>query len=63
MSLSIGSGISIVGGITGTLSQAGSGTINVTGLTSSTSYTFRVTATNTIGTSSPSNFSNSITTL
>jgi len=50
------------GGITGTLTQAGSGTITVTGLTASTSYTFTVTATNAIGTSSPSASSNSITT-
>jgi alpha-tubulin suppressor-like RCC1 family protein len=50
------------GGITGTLSQAGSGTITVTGLTASTSYTFTVTATNTNGTSVPSAASNSITT-
>ena len=50
------------GGITGALSQAGSGTINVTGLTASTSYTFTVTATNSVGTSSPSSASNSITT-
>ena len=50
------------GNITGTLNQAGSGTINITGLTSSTSYTFTVTATNAIGTSSASNASNSITT-
>lgn len=50
------------GGITGTLSQAGSGTITVTGLTGNTSYTFTVTATNAIGTSSPSSASNSITT-
>jgi len=50
------------GGITGTLSQAGSGTITVTGLTASTSYTFTVTATNAIGTSSASAASNSITT-
>jgi hypothetical protein len=49
-------------GGTGTLSQAGSGTINVTGLTGSTSYTFTVTATNSIGTSSPSAASNSVTT-
>jgi hypothetical protein len=49
-------------GITGTLSQAGSGTITVTGLTGSTSYTFTVTATNAIGTSAPSSASNSITT-
>ena len=50
------------GGITGTLSQAGSGTINMTGLSQGTSYTFTVTATNSIGTSSPSSASNSITT-
>ena len=50
------------GGNTGTLNQAGSGTITVTGLLPNTSYTFKVTATNSIGTSSPSNFSNSITT-
>ena len=50
------------GGITGTLSQAGSGTITVSGLTPSTSYTFTVTATNAIGTSDPSSASNSITT-
>jgi hypothetical protein len=50
------------GGITGTLSQAGSGTINMTGLSQGTSYTFTVTATNAIGTSSPSSASNSITT-
>ena len=48
--------------ITGTLSQAGSGTITVNGLTPSTSYTFTVTATNSIGTSSPSSASNSTTT-
>ena len=50
------------GGITGTLSQAGSGTITVNGLNGSTGYTFTVTATNAIGTSSPSASSNSITT-
>jgi hypothetical protein len=50
------------GNITGTLNQAGSGTINITGLTASTSYTFTVTATNSVGTSSPSASSNSITT-
>ena len=50
------------GGITGTLSQAGSGTITVTGLSTSTSYTFTVTATNIAGTSSASGVSNSITT-
>ena len=50
------------GNITGTLSQAGSGTINMTGLTASTSYTFTVTATNSIGTGNASAASNSITT-
>jgi hypothetical protein len=49
-------------GITGTLSQAGSGTITVTGLSPSTSYTFTVTATNAVGTSAASAASNSITT-
>jgi hypothetical protein len=49
-------------GITGTLSQAGSGTITVTGLTGGTAYTFTVTATNAIGTSAASAASNSITT-
>jgi hypothetical protein len=49
-------------GITGTLSQAGSGTITVSGLSGSTSYTFTVTATNAIGTSAASSASNSITT-
>jgi hypothetical protein len=48
--------------VTGTLSQAGSGTITVTGLSPSTSYTFTVTATNAIGTSAASAASNSITT-
>lgn len=50
------------GGITGTLSQAGSGTITVSGLSGGTSYTFTVTATNAIGTSAASAASNSITT-
>lgn len=50
------------GGITGTLNQSGSGTITVSGLSPSTSYTFTVTATNAVGTSSPSAASNSITT-
>ena len=50
------------GGITGTLSQAGSGTITVTGLSTDTSYTFTVTATNSIGTSAASAASNSVTT-
>jgi len=49
------------GSITGTLSQSGSGTIDVSGLTTGVSYTFTVTATNELGTSSPSSASNSIT--
>jgi alpha-tubulin suppressor-like RCC1 family protein len=49
------------GGLTGTLNQAGSGSITVSGLTTSTAYTFTVTATNGIGTSSASSASNSIT--
>ena len=50
------------GNITGTISQAGSGTITVSGLTASTSYTFTVTATNSVGASTASGASNSITT-
>jgi hypothetical protein len=42
------------GGITGTLSQAGGGTITVSGLTNGTAYTFTVTATNALGTSAAS---------
>ena len=49
-------------GGTGTLNQAGSGTITVTGLSPLTSYTFTVTATNSAGTSAASAASNSITT-
>lgn len=49
------------GGITGTLSQAGSGTITVTGLTTGQAYTFTVTATNSAGISSASSASNSVT--
>ena len=48
------------GGITGTLSQSGSGSITVTGLTNATTYTFTVTATNAIGTSLASAASNSV---
>jgi uncharacterized protein (TIGR02145 family) len=47
--------------ITGTIAQAGSGTITVTGLTNGTVYTFTVTATNAIGTGAASAASNSVT--
>lgn len=50
------------GGVTGSISQAGSGTISITGLTAGTTYTFTVVATNSVGNSSPSSASNSITT-
>jgi hypothetical protein len=50
------------GNITGTLSQAISGTITVSGLSPGTAYTFKVTATNSLGTSASSAASNSITT-
>ena len=50
-----------VGG-SGTLTQAGSGTISVTGLSGGVDYTFTVTATNSVGVSTPSAASNSITT-
>jgi hypothetical protein len=49
------------GNITGTLTQAGSGTIVVSSLTNGTPYTFTVTATNVVGTSSASAASNSVT--
>jgi hypothetical protein len=48
------------GSITARLYQAGSGTITITGLSSSTSYTFRVTASNRVGTSTQSSASSSI---
>ena len=50
------------GGVTATLSQAGSGTISVTGLAANTAFTFTVTATNSIGVSAASAASNSVTT-
>ena len=53
---------SIPGNITGTLNQAGDGTITVTGLTEGTNYTFTVTATNSVGTSAASAASNNIST-
>ena len=49
------------GSITGTLSQAGSGTVTVSGLTGGTSYTFKVKATNAVGTGAESAASNSVT--
>ncbi|MEI7727541.1 MAG: DUF1566 domain-containing protein [Bacteroidota bacterium] len=49
------------GGITGTLNQAGSGTITVTGLSNGTAYTFTVAATNALGTGAASSASNSVT--
>jgi len=50
------------GNITGTLNQAGSGTISVSGLTASTNYTFTVKAVNAAGQSVASTASNQITT-
>jgi hypothetical protein len=49
------------GSFTGTLTQAGSGTITVTGLTNGTAYTFTVTATSATGTGAASAASNSVT--
>jgi hypothetical protein len=51
------------GGVTATITQATSGTISITGLSPSTSYTFTITALNSVGASSASAASNSITTL
>jgi hypothetical protein len=53
--------VSSPGGFTGILSQAGSGTITVNGLTSNTNYTFTVYATNGAGNSTSSGSSNQIT--
>jgi len=50
------------GDFTGTISQSGSGSIIVSGLTSGTAYTFTVTATNAMGTSLASAVSNSVVT-
>ena len=49
------------GNITSTVYTAGSGTITVSGLTTNTTYTFTVTATNTAGTSVASSASNQVT--
>jgi len=54
--------VSTPGSITGTLTQAGNGTIQVTGLLSGTNYTFIVYATNAGGNSANSSSSNQITT-
>jgi len=54
--------VSNPGGITGTLVQAGSGTITVNGLTNGTAYTFTIYSTNTQGSNSlPSGISNTAT--
>jgi len=50
------------GSVTGRVFQSGSGSITITGLTSSTAYTFRVTASNSAGTSTASSASVSIST-
>ena len=55
--------VSSPGSISNTITQAGSGTITVTGLNPATNYTFIVYATNTYGNSANSAASNQITTL
>jgi hypothetical protein len=53
--------VSSPSGITGTLSQAGSGSVTVSGLSSGTAYTFTVYATNAFGNGPSSAASNSVT--
>ena len=53
---------SIPGGLIGTIEQAGSGTIEVSGLNPATSYTFTVVASNVVGDSVASAVSQSVTT-
>lgn len=55
--------VSVPGNITGTVSQSGSGTITVTGLTGGTNYVFYVYATNAVGDGEKSSNSASIGTL
>jgi len=55
--------VSSPGGITTSVSQSGSGTITMTGLTSGTAYTFTVYCTNSIGNSASSSPSGTITAL
>ncbi len=54
--------IAMPGGITGTIEQSGSGTIDVSGLQAGTTYTFTVVATNLVGDSVASGTSQSLTT-
>lgn len=54
--------VSSPGNITATITQSGSGTITVSGLSAGTSYTFTVYATNSVGNSNDSSPSNSIST-
>jgi hypothetical protein len=49
------------GSLTGTITQSGSGSITVSGLSIGTSYTFTVVAVNSVGSSTASNTSNSVT--
>ena len=54
--------IAMPGGLTGTIEQSGSGTIEISGLKPITTYTFTVVATNLVGDSNPSAVSQSLTT-